>query len=113
MARFEDALGVVEKEMQSLKNGMAEKVNDTYQQNVVIDVDENTVEVLDIAKLGVIFYIVEEAIANARKHAQADHIWVRLKSLSPDLVSPLPSSTWNLFNLSPHSSYSNPYVLSL
>ncbi len=28
VARFEDALGVVEKEMQSLKNGMAEKVND-------------------------------------------------------------------------------------
>ena len=26
-----------------------------------------------------IFYIVEEAVNNARKHAQAEHIWVRLK----------------------------------
>ena len=25
------------------------------------------------------FYIVEEAVNNARKHAQAEHIWVRLK----------------------------------
>jgi signal transduction histidine kinase len=27
---------------------------------------------------GVIFYIIEEAIGNARKHAQAENIWVRL-----------------------------------
>jgi len=28
---------------------------------------------------GVAFYIIEEAISNARKHAHADNIWVRLK----------------------------------
>jgi signal transduction histidine kinase len=64
---------------------MAEKVNETYGQNVIVEIDENTVEVLDIAKLGVIFYIVEEAINNARKHARADHIWIRLSSVSTEV----------------------------
>jgi signal transduction histidine kinase len=35
---------------------------------------------------GVLFYIIEEAVNNARKHAQAEHIWVRLKSNSDVLV---------------------------
>jgi len=35
-------------------------------------------EVLDRNTQGVIFYIVEEAIGNARKHARANNIWVRL-----------------------------------
>ena len=72
-------------ESQGLKvalEAMAEKVNETYDQNVIVQVDKKTVEMLDIAKLGVIFYIVEEAITNARKHARADHIWVRLNSVS-------------------------------
>jgi signal transduction histidine kinase len=43
------------------------------------------VEVLDIAKLGVIFYIVEEAVNNARKHARAEHIWIRLSSVSTEV----------------------------
>jgi len=33
---------------------------------------------LDQNAQGVIFYIIEEAICNARKHAQAENIWVRL-----------------------------------
>jgi signal transduction histidine kinase len=41
-----------------------------------------------MGKSGVIFYIVEEAINNARKHAQAPHIWVRLNPLpqQPDIA---------------------------
>jgi signal transduction histidine kinase len=35
-------------------------------------------ETLDQETQGIIFYIVEEAISNARKHSQADEIWVRL-----------------------------------
>lgn len=75
-------------ESQGLKaalEAMAAKVNETYDQNVSIEVDENTIEVLDIGKMGVLFYIVEEALTNARKHAQAEHIYVRLRSLSPDV----------------------------
>jgi len=35
-------------------------------------------QALDRNAQGVVFYIVEEAIGNARKHAQAENIWVRL-----------------------------------
>jgi signal transduction histidine kinase len=38
------------------------------------------------AKQGVIFYIVEEAVNNARKHAAAANIWVRLKELDTGLA---------------------------
>ena len=36
---------------------------------------------------GVIFYIIEEAVGNARKHAQARHIWVRLRENSARLTA--------------------------
>ena len=75
-------------ESQGLKaalEAMAAKVNETYDQNVIVEVDENTIEVLDIGKTGVLFYIVEEALTNARKHAQAEHIFVRLRSLSSEV----------------------------
>lgn len=65
---------------------MAEKMRDTYDQNVIIEVDEHILPSLEISKQTVLFYIVEEALNNARKHAQAEHIWVRLKGLSADLV---------------------------
>ena len=64
---------------------MAEKMRETYTQNVVIDVDEQVVENLEMGKQGVIFYIVEEGVNNARKHAAATNIWVRLKQLDPGL----------------------------
>jgi len=35
-------------------------------------------QLLDRNAQGVIFYIIEEAIGNARKHAKAENIWVRL-----------------------------------
>jgi signal transduction histidine kinase len=39
----------------------------------------DVVEDMEVGKQGVIFFIVEEAVNNARKHAQADNVWVRLK----------------------------------
>jgi len=60
-------------------NAMSEKVKETFDQNVVIEVDPRLVEDLEINKQTVVFYISEEAANNARKHAQAAHIWVRLK----------------------------------
>jgi signal transduction histidine kinase len=59
---------------------MAEKMRETYSQNVIINVDETLLENLEMGKQGVIFYIIEEATNNARKHANALHIWVRLRS---------------------------------
>jgi len=75
-------------ESQGLKaalQSMAEKIRETYAQQVVIDVDEDIIEELEMGKQGVIFYIVEEAVNNARKHAAAPNIWVRFKGLDNDL----------------------------
>lgn len=58
---------------------MAEKMRETFSQNVIINVDESLMENLEMGKQGVIFYIIEEAANNARKHANAVHIWVRLR----------------------------------
>ncbi len=41
---------------------------------------------IEMGKQGVIFAIVEEAVNNARKYAQAQHIWVRLKSIQEDIA---------------------------
>ena len=58
---------------------MAEKLRETFSLNVIINVDESTLKDMEMGKQGVIFYIIEEATNNARKHANAPHIWVRLR----------------------------------
>ena len=58
---------------------MADKMRDTFNQNVVVNIDEQIAGQMEMGKQGVIFYIVEEAINNARKHANAANIWVRLR----------------------------------
>jgi signal transduction histidine kinase len=60
-------------------NSMAEKLRETYSQDVQIQIDEKLLEDFESGKQGVIFFIVEEAVNNARKHAQAAHIWVRMR----------------------------------
>ena len=65
---------------------MADKMKETYDQTVLVAVDANLVPELEMGKQGVIFYIAEEAVTNARKHAIADHIWIRLKSVQEDLA---------------------------
>ena len=65
---------------------MAEKSRETFDQNVVLDVDKEIEAQLEMGKQGVVFAIVEEAINNARKYAQADHIWVRFKTIRTDIA---------------------------
>jgi signal transduction histidine kinase len=65
---------------------MAEKMKDTYNQTVIIEADADTASQLEASKQGVIFYIAEEAVNNARKHAQAAHVWVQLKWAGTDLA---------------------------
>jgi len=65
---------------------MAEKMRETFAQNVIINVDEKVLEDLEMGKQGVIFYIIEEATNNARKHASAVHIWVRLRSFETGIA---------------------------
>jgi signal transduction histidine kinase len=64
---------------------MAEKVQETYDQEVIVQVDERAVEAMEVGKQAVVFYLADEAITNARKHAQAAHIWLRLKMLRDSL----------------------------
>jgi signal transduction histidine kinase len=65
---------------------MADKTKETYQQNVLIQVEEQLLPELEMGKQSVIFFIAEEAVNNARKHAQALQIWVTLKSLGQGIA---------------------------
>jgi signal transduction histidine kinase len=65
---------------------MADKVKETYAQDVSISVDENILQDLEVGKQGVVFFIVEEAVNNARKHASARHIWVNLRSYEKEIA---------------------------
>lgn len=61
-------------------NAMADKMRETYNQNMVVEADPKLAADLEVSKQAVIFFITEEAVTNARKHAQAENIWVRLKN---------------------------------
>ncbi len=57
---------------------LARKLSETHKQRVLVDAEPDVVDLMDMGRQGVIFYIAEEAINNARKHAEAEHIWVSL-----------------------------------
>ncbi|MEW6401814.1 MAG: GAF domain-containing sensor histidine kinase [Chloroflexota bacterium] len=65
---------------------MADKMMETYTQKVVISVEERVTNQLEMGKQGVIFYIIEEAVNNARKHANASAINVNLKQMDTGLA---------------------------
>jgi signal transduction histidine kinase len=65
---------------------MAEKTRETFGQNVSIQTDPSLMEELNMNAKTVIFTITEEAVNNARKHANADHIQIRLQRLQEDLA---------------------------
>lgn len=65
---------------------MAEKMRETFSQNVIINVDDAILNDMEMGKQGVIFYIIEEATNNARKHANAPHIWVRLRPFEKEIA---------------------------
>ena len=65
---------------------MAEKMRDTYGQDVQIDINKDLLTQIELTKQGVIFYLVEESVTNARKHARAKNIRVSLQPVSSDLA---------------------------
>ncbi|HDD61556.1 MAG TPA: hypothetical protein ENF22_03380 [Chloroflexi bacterium] len=67
-------------------NSMAEKTKDTFGQTVIIECDPQLVDEMDMNTKTVIFTISEEAVNNARKHAKADKIWVKVQRLQSDLA---------------------------
>ncbi len=52
-----------------------------------LDAPEGVDRLLDKDQQGMIFYVIEEAISNARKHAQAGNIWVRLRMGSANFTA--------------------------
>lgn len=67
-------------------DSMAQKTKETFDQNVIVDSDPELVKELDMNTQTVIFTVAEEAVNNARKHAKAEHIWVKVKRLQADLA---------------------------
>jgi len=65
---------------------MAEKTHETFDQNVIVEAEDNVVAQLEMSRQTIIFYIAEEAINNACKYAQANHIWVRMKGVDKDII---------------------------
>jgi signal transduction histidine kinase len=65
---------------------MAIKMQETFSQQVLISVDEKVLDRIEMSKQSVIFFIAEEAVNNARKHAEAEHVWVSLKPVEADIV---------------------------
>jgi signal transduction histidine kinase len=57
---------------------LAKNLKENHNQNMVVEAQPECVDDLEVGKQGVIFFIVDEAVNNSRKHARADHIWVRL-----------------------------------
>lgn len=65
---------------------MADKMMETFSQKVLVHIDEGAVQQLEMGKQGVIFYIIEEAVNNARKHAASETITVSLQQFDTGVV---------------------------
>lgn len=72
--------------LEAALQSMAEKMSETYDQKVLVSIDPTILSQLESSKQAVIFFIVEEAVNNARKHAQAANIWVRIKTLEEEFA---------------------------
>lgn len=57
---------------------LADKMKESYDQPVTVRVSRDADRYLDAHQQGVIFYIIEEAAGNARKHAQAEMITINV-----------------------------------
>jgi signal transduction histidine kinase len=58
---------------------LALKARDSHEEDIQLEIDPGSTAGMDPGLQGALFYIVEEAVTNAQKHAAAQHIWIRLK----------------------------------
>jgi signal transduction histidine kinase len=57
---------------------LARKLQETYGQQVLVQVQPGVDRYISSDDQNLLFNVVDEAVNNARKHAEAEHIWVRL-----------------------------------
>jgi signal transduction histidine kinase len=65
---------------------MGEKIAETYAQQISVEAPPEAASDLEIDQLNMLFYIVEEAVSNARKHADAKNIYIRVTLPEPDVL---------------------------
>lgn len=63
---------------------LAAKVAETHDQQVIVEAEPESDRGLDTRAQAVAFFIAEEAINNARKHAESEHVWVRMRREAGD-----------------------------
>lgn len=67
-------------------NQLKQKMKDTHGLDVILQLQAGVDELIEPKSQGSLFYIIEEAVNNARKYAQAGHIYVRLYRLETQLM---------------------------
>ena len=63
------------------------KLAETDELPIHLEAQDKIDRYLDKAEQGAIFYIVEEAVTNARKHAEATELWIRLYTRGMSVVT--------------------------
>jgi signal transduction histidine kinase len=65
---------------------LADKTEDLTGHPVILEVEDGVEDGLDPSRQGLVFFIAEEAVHNARKHAEAEHVWIRLRREAEELL---------------------------
>lgn len=65
---------------------MAKKAKDTYDLNIEVQAQSEVEKYLDDKTQGSLFYIIEEGVNNARKHARAERIIIRMHRRRQDCI---------------------------
>jgi signal transduction histidine kinase len=65
---------------------LGSKMYETHGQEVHVDAEPDVTDGLDMSKQAVAFFIAEEAINNAHKHAEAANIWVEIDRTEADSI---------------------------
>lgn len=65
---------------------LAEQTGETFTPQVQLEADPKLVQVIDVERQQVFFYIAVEAVALARRHADVVTIWLRLNQIEKDLI---------------------------
>jgi signal transduction histidine kinase len=66
---------------------LRQKISETDPVPIHLEADPVAEDLLSKDAKGAIFYIVQEAITNARKHSEADNIWIRIYPRSLNVIA--------------------------